>query len=252
MKKAVLIGINYRNKDSELKGCINDIIRVRDMLLTKGYKSSDIKVLTDDTSTKPTRENILVQLVSTIVSSSSTSVYIHYSGHGTFVLDESSDESDGRDECIVPLDYEQSGLITDDELRNIINLAQPTKTITCVFDSCHSGTVLDLGYQVYSDLLGSKYIVSKSESQPDTRCEVVLLSGCQDWQYSYETKNQDEVSGILTNEYLDIISQGDVTYEQLISRLRKSMTTKVIQGLSRQIPNLTFGKFTDLKKVIVI
>jgi hypothetical protein len=55
-KKALLVGINYRNTESELNGCINDIINMKDVLITKfGYSIDDITVITDDTEIKPTR-----------------------------------------------------------------------------------------------------------------------------------------------------------------------------------------------------
>ena len=31
------------------------------------------------------------------------------------------DEDDGKDECLVPLDYKESGLISDDHLNNILS-----------------------------------------------------------------------------------------------------------------------------------
>lgn len=37
-------------------------------------------------------------------------------GHGGSVKDTSGDEADGMDETLVPVDYQQSGQITDDEI----------------------------------------------------------------------------------------------------------------------------------------
>lgn len=66
--------------------------------------------------------------------------------------------------AICPLDYEQAGLIIDDDSElNCNEKAQLTTVhdllvrplpagcrLTAIFDSCHSGTVLDLPYVVSS------------------------------------------------------------------------------------------------------
>ena len=68
MKKALLIGINYTDLSGmSLKGCINDIINVRNMLLDAyNYDSDNITILRDDDKIKflqPTYSNIIEQLL---------------------------------------------------------------------------------------------------------------------------------------------------------------------------------------------
>jgi metacaspase-1 len=65
----------------------------------------------------------------------------HYSGHGTDVADTNGDEPDGRDECLVPFDYQSAGFITDDVLKTLYDRFPVTGNLTLVMDSCHSGTV---------------------------------------------------------------------------------------------------------------
>jgi hypothetical protein len=57
-KSALLIGINYTNTPYELYGCINDTKNIQNLLQTK-YGYTDIKMLNDETTEKPTRQNIL-------------------------------------------------------------------------------------------------------------------------------------------------------------------------------------------------
>jgi Caspase domain len=58
------------------------------------------------------------------------------------------DEDDGYDETIIPLDFRQSGQIRDDDLfRVLVSPMAAGVTMTCLMDSCHSGTVLDLPYR---------------------------------------------------------------------------------------------------------
>jgi metacaspase-1 len=60
------------------------------------------------------------------------------------------DEDDGYDEVIYPVDFRQVGHITDDEMHRImVRPLQAGVRLTAIFDSCHSGTALDLPY-IYS------------------------------------------------------------------------------------------------------
>lgn len=71
-------------------------------------------------------------------------------GHGGQTQDLDGDEEDGYDEVIYPVDFRQVGHITDDEMHRI--MVQPLQAgvrLTAIFDSCHSGTALDLPY-IYS------------------------------------------------------------------------------------------------------
>jgi len=84
------------------------------------------------------------------------SLFLHYSGHGGQRPDTSGDELSGLDETIFPLDFNQSGVIVDDELNDILVKPLPTGVrLTVVFDSCHSGTALDLPfiYNSYGQLI---------------------------------------------------------------------------------------------------
>jgi hypothetical protein len=58
------------------------------------------------------------------------------------------DEDDGYDETLIPLDFRTSGQIRDDDLlRVLVSPMAAGVTMTCIMDSCHSGTVLDLPYR---------------------------------------------------------------------------------------------------------
>ena len=142
MKKALLIGINYRGLDGELRGCINDVEQMN-KVLSEQYNYNSIEMLTDDTELKPTKHNILNLLRNLIKESKSCQeIFIHYSGHGTYIYDRNSDEKDKKDEALVPIDYTSNGLLVDDELNQIIANTECTTRI--VLDCCHSGSGLDL------------------------------------------------------------------------------------------------------------
>lgn len=71
-------------------------------------------------------------------------------GHGGQTKDLDGDEEDGYDEVIYPVDFRSVGHIVDDEMHRI--MVQPLRAgvrLTAIFDSCHSGSALDLPY-IYS------------------------------------------------------------------------------------------------------
>ena len=57
-RTAFLVGINYTGTINELYGCINDTKNVRDLLINK-YNFTNVTLLNDETSDKPTKQNIL-------------------------------------------------------------------------------------------------------------------------------------------------------------------------------------------------
>ncbi|KAI8140321.1 peptidase C14, caspase domain-containing protein [Fennellomyces sp. T-0311] len=159
-KRALLIGINYFDTPNELKGCINDVHNIKDFLTEfYGFQEEDMRILTDDQTDDPfkmpTRANILASMQWLVEDAEENdSFFLHFSGHGGRVKDVSGDEYDGFDETIYPLDFERydgnSGQIIDDDMHDILVRPLPSGCrLTAIFDSCHSGTALDLPY-IYS------------------------------------------------------------------------------------------------------
>lgn len=150
-KKALLIGINYFGSKNQLNGCINDAKNVKQFLLTQGFSEDNIVLLSDDQKMAravPTKQNIIDGMRWLVKDSQpSSSLWFSYSGHGVQIADKNGDEDDGFDEAICPLDFETAGLLSDDEMHDILvaPLRQGVR-LTALFDSCHSGTVLDLPY----------------------------------------------------------------------------------------------------------
>ncbi|KAL1844100.1 hypothetical protein VTJ49DRAFT_4952 [Mycothermus thermophilus] len=152
-KKALLIGINYFNQRGQLRGCINDVRNMAAFLVTyAGYRMEDMVQLTDDANNRdlniPTKENILRAMEWLVKDARpNDSLFFHYSGHGGQTKDLDGDEDDGYDEVIYPVDFRQNGHITDDEMHRImVRPLQAGVRLTAIFDSCHSGTALDLPY----------------------------------------------------------------------------------------------------------
>lgn len=154
-RKALLVGINYFGTSNELRGCINDVKNMSRFLNERfGYAWEDMVILTDDQrqyNKVPTRENILRAMQwLTNGASPNDSLFFHYSGHGGVTKDLDGDEDDGTDQVIYPLDFQQNGFIVDDIMHDImVRPLPPGCRLTALYDSCHSGTALDLPF-VYS------------------------------------------------------------------------------------------------------
>jgi len=111
-------------------------------------------ILTDDSPnpmSQPTRAN-MIRAMQWLVHNAqpNDSLFFHYSGHGGQTEDVHGDEDDGFDEVIYPVDFKQAGHIVDDDIHDIlVRPLQPGVRLTAIFDSCHSGTAMDLPY-IYS------------------------------------------------------------------------------------------------------
>lgn len=154
-RKALLIGINYIGQQNELRGCINDTRNVSAFLTERyGYKREDMVILTDDQANpvlQPTKQNMLRAMRWLVEDAQpNDALFLHYSGHGGQTPDEDGDEEDGFDEVIYPVDYETAGHIVDDEIHfTVVRPLRAGVRLTAIFDSCHSGSVMDLPY-IYS------------------------------------------------------------------------------------------------------
>ncbi|KFK24867.1 hypothetical protein AALP_AA8G035200 [Arabis alpina] len=143
---AVLVGCNYPNTKNELHGCVNDVLAMKETLLTRfGFKQSDMEVLTDEpeSKVKPTGANIkaaLRRMVDKAQTGSGDVLFFHYSGHGTRIPSVKPAHPFKQDEAIVPCDF---NLITDIDFRELVNQLPKGTSFTMLSDSCHSGGLID-------------------------------------------------------------------------------------------------------------
>jgi len=230
-KSALLIGIVYNGTSNQLNGCINDVVAMSERL-KKTFGYSDVTVLTDFTPIKPTKKNIINEIQKLIEKSKNNKeIFFHYSGHGTREIDLSGDEKDGRDEALVPLDYQISGTLTDDELRELFSKSKCPVII--VLDCCHSGSAIDLIYNAKF----SKGRIHKFQENKTTSSEqpILMLSGCLDEELSWDVylKDQKKFMGALTSTFLRetekynlTMKTEEITIEQLLLLIYMSLIEK--------------------------
>ena len=245
-KKALLFGINYTGTSNELYGCINDMNSIKERITNNGFKSNDITILTDLTTKKPTRENILSEFKTLLINSKPGHLLVvAFSGHGSNTSDKNGDETDGRDEVIIPLD---SKAIVDDELKQIIQTyLKKDVTLFALFDSCFSGTMLDLKYQYLDSLNYDNY--TENNKTLETLGNVFMISGCTDRQTSADAYFDKKAQGAMTWSLLESLKiNSSCSWRQLVKNMRDNLKKS---GFS-QIPQFSCGKFEDIDKPIFI
>lgn len=253
-KKALLVGINYKGSGpNELYGCINDTNNTKSLLEQK-FAFKNFIFLTDDTNKKPTKLNIIGEFTNLLVNAvSGDTLFFLYSGHGTRTIDLNKDELDGRDEMIVPIDATNiQSCIVDDELNQIIksNL-KPGVKLFALFDSCFSGTVLDLKYNYLdSDNLNN---LTTNSNVAETSGQVIMISGCKDSQTSADAYvnygGKDISAGAMTFSFLKTINDKGTNIS--LKTLIESMRTLLKENAYDQIPQLSSGKPIDVNTMLL-
>jgi hypothetical protein len=261
-KYALLIGINYRGTFAALQGCIQDVTDIKALIIPWGFPSENITFMTDDTkgAMYPNAYNITFQinkLCSTLKPGDQAIFY--FSGHGTRIRDASRDEASGFDSCIVPIDFRSVGVINDDTIKYYINKIPAGANLFTVFDSCNSGTVCDLKYNLFDvsyrkditvKLKGFDYtqwarsqMVKVDTKQTDTLADVISLTGCKDDQYAVDLGR----NGALTASFLQVIKRFSVAGKPT---LQLQHILQNVRGVLRsmrlsQAPQLMTGKPYD-------
>jgi hypothetical protein len=234
-KRALLIGINYTGTTNELYGCVNDALAIQERLQRQQFDS--IQLLTNTSATK---KNILKEFQQLLTSSNEGDMlFFLYSGHGSYDTDRNGDEQTGYDQLIIPND---SNPIRDDELKTMLQLyLKPNVTLFAMFDSCFSGSVLDLKYQYLDSLNYDTY--TENPKQLNTKGTVFMISGCSDIQTSADAFINGKASGAMTWSLLEALKQSPTTsWRELLKTMRNLLKTSNYD----QVPQLSCGNFENI------
>ena len=264
-KLALCIGINdYPGTGSDLSGCVND---ANDWAVAFAKRGFSVEKLFDRKATGDGIRKAIGNLIAK--AKSRDSVLIQYSGHGSFVPDQDGDEPDGTDECICPYDIGARGPITDDELFDLFSARAQGVRLVMVSDSCHSGTVARFAPIATPPSMPGRgaprrivrflppaVFLSKREaaklgltralrrSSPPGRYAALLMSGCQDTEYSYDAWFQGRPNGAFTYVALRALKSlpAKATYRDWYKAIRKALP-------SRQYPQTpNFYGSTSMKR----
>ena len=140
VRKALLCGINAYPKQP-LRGCVNDVLSLRDLLIRQfDFRPEDIHLLRDAEGVK-SRVRKEWQWLTAGAARGDTLVF-HFSGHGSNVRDKNGDETDARDEitCLYDMDFnDPNTYILDDEWYEWVRQVRRDANLIIVKDTCHSG-----------------------------------------------------------------------------------------------------------------
>lgn len=271
-RRALLVGINDYRDISDLKGCLNDVSNMRDILKTYlGFRNSDIRVLTES---RATRENILYRLKWLVRETEPGDfVVFHFSGHGSQIRDRDGDElEDGLDELICPWDHDWDNcFILDDDLDDIFSGLPENSLLEVFLDCCHSGDGIRMTprpadyaprdapkgrylepppdirfrYEGEEDELKVRGFRSENRSGKRSTRRNILWSACQSDQSSADAEIGGTFNGAFTYYFCKHMRKtgGYISRRNLLERVRNSLR----HNAYIQIPQLACGNKTDFE-----
>lgn len=235
IKRALCIGINAYGGDASLHQCVHDAEAWARHLAGLGYY---VTTLLDQAATGNGIRAAVTTLMD-LTTRGDRSV-ITYSGHGTYVPDDTGDEPDGVDEawCGQDILISRRGIVLDDELAVLLQARESGARVTVISDSCHSGTMTRqfaplaptqagrrirflhpgafLPDQDLAALRTGRALRHVSATYP-----AVLLAACQDHEYSYE----DARGGVFTEVALRTFTAG-MSYAAWMRAIHQQLPTR--------------------------
>lgn len=236
MKKgiALTIGLNavdrnhYGGWSGELTACEADAQDMAEIANSKAF--ADVKTLLTSTAK---RTAVLKEIESAANALDAGDIFmLTYSGHGGQLPDENNDENDGQDETWCLFD----GELVDDEIYKVLGNFKRGVRILVLSDSCHSGTVTKAAFYqgtvaARAAALGGPEVkyramppdvalrtyrqnkkfydpilkeVRLKKSIDAVKASVILISGCQDNQFSAD----GAFNGLFTGTLLSVWNDG--------------------------------------------
>lgn len=248
---ALLVGINeYLAPVSALKGCVNDVIAIKDYLegRVEHYNQLHLRTLFNQ---EATYEAIVAGFRSHLCEAKSGDVVLfYYAGHGSQEQTPQefwTIEPDHLHETLVCYDSRISTGrdLADKELAKLIaEVAENHPQITIVLDCCHSGSgTREIDVTVRQAPADSRvrsldqFLFSPSEIEQLSsttewampRGNHVLLSACRDRELAKEVRINGQSRGAFSYYLLDTLKQanGSLTIREVFKRTHALVTNKV-------------------------
>jgi hypothetical protein len=167
MVLVLLVTPSYKGQDIALNSTYKDGQAWRAFFISQGVPASNIVWLAEESlpgvTDTPTCFNIFRECHNLVARSNDPlftqipSVIFVYAGHGVQLPNYDGKEVDGKDECILSTDRQT---ILDDVLRDMLVDALPQNArLLCIFDCCHSKTMLDTTPIVEFDPVGHSLVL---------------------------------------------------------------------------------------------
>lgn len=251
-KRAFLVGISHY--DTVLTGYQwNNINGVEDINLLNPVLQKQGFSITTLSDRQATFDNIVRQMTQlTNKTKKGDIVYLHFSTHGQPVEDLNSDEEDGWDESIVPIDaykiykkgiYEGQKHLTDDLLNKYIKKLRekigPSGFLYVVIDACHAGTSSRANNETtrgthvgftYNNKVFKPSISKKSHYHIEASAKmsnVLFIEACRPDQVNTEIKVDGKRYGPLSYNIAQVLSGFTLTNNanKFVENIKRSLIT---------------------------
>lgn len=254
--RALLVGIDtYADPYiPDLSGTINDVCRLRNTLITtQGLADDQISILTNEAATQAGMLAAFDRLGTWSNENRGADILVYYAGHGSRLLDDDGDERlyDGLDEVLLPQDANFRGErdIRDDTLGELFGgIAASARSLTVVFDSCHSGTALRSN-GAYRRVDRAYASTSSNEEPPKTHLSkslddllqrysnITYISATSENETAIETSVDGLVFGAFSHALTEALNSLDapISNKELIERVRIRME---MRGVYSQTPTI--------------
>ena len=246
MKRAICLGIDdYPGSANDLEKCVKDAHDWCRKLMDWGFDETTT-ILNDSVK----RSVVLEELEKLLSRSQSGDVVVMtYSGHGTSVVDNDADETDGYDEAL----YLYDGVLRDDELRKVLDRTPEGVHVVVILDSCFSGTATRVcgdpsrKYRYVRTDLRSVGIPRRRRLLESEMVEV-LMTACSDTEYAYEGAE----NGAFTGAALGLLDPNvDRTYAGFYTQLLRLLPssaypqTPQLEGSAENKARLMFEGYEE-------
>lgn len=248
---ALTIGLNsvdpehYDGWSGKLASCEFDAVDYAEIAKSRNFQVKTL--LTKEAS----RANVINEISTAANTLETGDIFmLSYSGHGGQVPDLNDDEKDGMDETMCLYD----GQLIDDELNLLFSKFTEGVRVLVFSDSCHSGTVTkaaflnsieEISSQTEETSLQARYRYmpedvcmrvymanqafynklledeNLSNTEDNIKASVLLISGCQDYQFSRDGMK----NGLFTSKLLYVWKHGgcDKNYRQFYDEICRRM-----------------------------
>lgn len=236
-KRALVIGINYDDTNRSLNGCVNDAVRVKNMLETRGFI---VLLLTENS----THSNILSGIRWLLCDCSvkqfekcnhdksnitNNTLYYHFSGHGTRTT-----VYDNIDKNAI-ITKDNKYITSEDIHKYLIRLLPESSKLRGCIDCCNSRSNFDLKWDLVKR--DKTYELQKTGNGRNSYCDAIIISGSSNYGNSYDTVINGVSTGVLTHYYLEYI---DKHSKICIDKLLDYLYIKL--AYYHQTPGISIGK----------
>lgn len=261
-KRALCIGINdYPGTGSDLAGCVNDAHDWKAALEQRGFS---VDLLLDSKATKAAMSEGIRNLVEQ--AQPKDTIVISFSGHGSWIPDLDGDEPDGKDEVLCPYDIGQNRPLSDDEIHTIFSEKAKNVRIILIADSCHSGSVIRmapvpkeasgprvrfLAPEIFLPAEALKIAAARATRSSVRTSRIfggVLLSGCQDHEFSYDAYFNGRPNGAFS--YFALKTLQSLRPNASYKDWHKAICEHLPNALHPQAPNLLGTKSQMAWKIL--